>query len=80
MRTQCNVTTQTLSTYAVSAPLSIADIVERLPEAESGIKLEAANEIERLRAALQALVDAKDNSELMRARVAAHAALMKEQP
>ena len=39
----------------------------------------AADELESLRAAPQAVVDAKDNPELMRARVIAHTALMKEQ-
>ena len=39
----------------------------------------AADELESLRAALQAVVDANDNPELMRARVIAHTALTKVQ-
>ena len=41
-------------------------------EQDAATLREAAEQIERLRAALQAVVDAKDNAELMRARVIAH--------
>jgi hypothetical protein len=49
-------------------------------EQDAAVLRKAAEAIERLRAALQAVVDAKDNPELMRARVVAHTALMKDKP
>ena len=49
-------------------------------EQDAAILRKAAEAIETLRAALQAVVDAKDYPKLLRARVAARAALMKDKP
>ena len=48
-------------------------------EQDAAVLRKAADEVGTLRAALQAVVDAKDNPELMWARVIAHTALTKEQ-